>query len=117
MSCIFEISKANCYFLNRILEQLSAFGWLCDSLYKCGCRVLAVTLYMKAVSVCVFAEDSHVHISQIKHFHISTCNEFHHSVDQFKIPQTDCSRLEKCMRTSAVKQYKDEKAASGLGYF
>lgn len=73
---------------------------------------------MKAASICVFAEDSPAHISQIKHFHISTCNEFHHSADQFKIPpQTDCSRLQKRMRTSSVKQPKDETATSGLGYF
>lgn len=70
------------------------------------------------MSICVFAEDSPVYISQIKHFHISTCNEFHHSTDQFKIPpQTDGSRLQKRMRTSSVKQHKDETAASGLGYF
>lgn len=54
--------------------------------------------------------------SQIKHF--STCNEFHHSTDQFKTPgkKTNRSRIRKCRRTSAVKQHKDEAAASGFGY-
>lgn len=54
--------------------------------------------------------------SQIKH--ISTCNEFHHNTDQFKTPpQTNRSRLQKCKQMSAVKQHKDETAASTFGYF
>lgn len=56
--------------------------------------------------------------SQIKHFHVSTCHEFHHNTDQFKIPpQTNCSRLQKRLRMSTVKQHKDETAASVLGCF
>lgn len=53
---------------------------------------------------------------QIKH--ISTCNEFHHSADQFKTPpQMNGSRLQRCTQTTAVKQHKDETAASAFGYF
>lgn len=54
--------------------------------------------------------------SQIKHS--STCNEFHHNTDQFKTPpQTNRSRLQKGTQTLAVKQHKDETAASTFGYF